>query len=61
MAYLEFLGCLGIALVELLGGEAVFNVVSGFEMSLEAELTLVLVNEKGFGGGGGGGGAERTD
>ena len=27
-----------------------FNFVSGFEVSLEAELTLVLVNEKGLGG-----------
>ena len=31
-----------------------FNVVSGFEVSLEAELTLARVNEKGFRGGGGG-------
>ena len=36
-----------------------FNVVSGFEVSLEVELTLVLVNKKGLGEGGGGGrGAE---
>ena len=61
MAYLEFLECLGTALVELLGGEVGFNVVSGFEVSLEAELTLILVTEKGFGRGKGRGrGAERT-
>ena len=35
--------------MELLGGEVGFN-VSGFEVSLEAELTLVLVSEKGLGG-----------
>ena len=51
---------MGTALVELLEGEVGFNVVNGFEVSLEAELTLVLVNEKGWGGGGGGRGAERT-
>ena len=45
-------------LVELLGGEVEFNVVSGFEVRLEAELTLVIVNEKSLGGGRG---AERTD
>ena len=51
------------ALVELLGGEVDFS-VDGFEMDLEVELTLELVNVKGFlfffGGGGGGRGAERT-
>ena len=46
----------GRALVELLGGEV------DFEVSIEAELTLVLVNGRALGGGGGGGrGAERTD
>ena len=30
-----------------------FNVVSGFEVDLEVELTLVLVNVKGWEGGGG--------
>ena len=54
MAYLAVLGCLGTALVELLGGEVDFNVVSSFVLDLEAELTLVLVNMKGLGGGGGG-------
>ena len=39
MAYLEDSGCLGTALVELLGGEVDFRVMDGFE---------------GFGGGGGG-------
>ena len=51
MAYLVVLGCLGTALVELLG-DVDFN-VSGFEVGLEVELTLVLVNVKGFRGGGG--------
>ena len=50
MAYLEVLGCLGTALVESLGGEVDFNVVSGFEVDLEFELTLVLVNVKGLRG-----------
>ena len=51
---MEVLDCLGTALVELLGG-VVFS-VSGFEMDLEVELTLVLVNVNGcffFLGGGG--------
>ena len=61
MHYSGLLGVFRTTLVELLGGEVGFN-VSGFEVSLEAELTLVLVNEKGLRGGGGGGGrcAERT-
>ena len=51
------LGCLGTALLEMLGGEVDFS-VDGFEMDLEVELTLELVNVKGFfGGWGGGGGA----
>ena len=54
MAYLEVLGCLGTALVELLGGELDFKVVSGFVADLEVEFTLVLVNVKGLRGGGGG-------
>ena len=48
------LGCLGTAFVEMLGGEVDFS-VDGFEMDLEVELTLELVNVKGFlfwGGGG---------
>ena len=55
------LDCLGTAWVEMLGGEVDFS-VDGFEMDLEVELTLELVNVKGFfgGGGGGGRGAERT-
>ena len=44
MAYLVVLSCLGTALVELLGGEMDFNVVNGFGMDLEFELTLVLVH-----------------
>ena len=56
MAYLEDLGCLGTALVELLGGKVDFKVMDGFEVVLVDEFTLVLVNVKGLGGGGGGGG-----
>ena len=55
MAYLEDLGCLGTALVELLSGEVDFKVVDGFEVVLVDEFTLVLVNVKGFFLGGGGG------
>ena len=43
--------------MELLGG-VVFS-VSGFEMDLEVELTLVLVNVNGFSGGRVGAGALR--
>ena len=46
MTQLEALGCLGKALVELLGGVG-FS-VSGFEMDLEVELTLVLVSLNNF-------------
>ena len=60
MAYLEDLGCLGTALVELLGGEVDFEVMDGFEVVLVDEFTLVLVNVKDLGGGGGGRYAERT-
>ena len=60
MAYLEDLGCLGTALVELLGGEVDFKVMDGFEVDLEDEFTLLLVNVKGLGGGGGGRDAEGT-
>ena len=38
--------------MELLSGEVDFNIVNGFEGSVEAELTLVLV--KAWGGGGAG-------
>ena len=48
MAFLVVLGCLGTALVELLGGEV--DVVSGFEVDLEVEVILALVNVKGLGG-----------
>ena len=50
MAYLEDLGCLETALVELLGGEMDFKVMDGFEVVLVDEFTLVLVNVKGLGG-----------
>ena len=60
MAYLEDLGCLETALVELLGGEVDFEVMDGPEVILVDEFTLVLVNVKGLGGGGEGRGTERT-
>ena len=48
------LGCLGTALVEVLGGEVDLEVdgfeVDGFEVTLEPEFTWVLVNVKGPGG-----------
>ena len=53
--YLEVLGCLGTALVDLLGGVMDFRTVDAFGMFLETGLTLVLVNAKGLRG------AERTD
>ena len=59
--YLEVLGCLETALVDLLGGDMDFSTVNAFGMFLETGLTLVLLNVKGLGGGGGGEGAERTD
>ena len=48
--YLEVLGCLGVALGILLGGEMDFSTVDAFEMGLKTELTLVLVNLNGTGG-----------
>ena len=45
--------------MELLGGEVDFKVMDGFEVDLEDEFTLLLVNVKGLGGGGGGAGALR--
>ena len=56
MTYLEVLGCLGTALVELLGSKVDFKVVGGFEVGLVVEFPLVLVNVKGFFLGGGEGG-----
>ena len=53
MAYLVDLGCLGTALVRLLGGEVAFKVLDGFEVVLRNKLILVLANWKGLGGGGG--------
>ena len=53
MAYVEDLGWLGTALVELLGGEVDFEVMDGFEVVLVIEFTLVLLNVKGLGGGAG--------
>ena len=45
------LGCLGTALVELLGGEVDFKVMDRFEVVLVDEFTLELVNVKGLGAG----------
>ena len=60
--YLEVKGCLGAALVGLLGGDMDFKILDGFVMALQTGFTFVLVNVNGCGGGGGGGrGAERTD
>ena len=53
--YLEVEGCLGVALVGLLGGDMDFKIVDGFVMTLETELTFVLVNVNALGGVGGGG------
>ena len=36
--------------MEFLGGKVALNIVNGFEVSLETQLTLVLANKKGFGG-----------
>ena len=47
--YLEVIGCLWAALVDLLGGVMDFNTADGFGMILETGLTLVLVNVKGLG------------
>ena len=44
--YLEVIGRLGAALVDLLGGVMDFNTVDGFGMVLETGFTLVLVNAK---------------
>ena len=52
---LEVEGCLGAALVKLLGGDRDFKIVDGFVMALETGFTFVLVNVNGWGGGGGGG------
>ena len=46
--YLEVIGCLGAALVVLLGGAMNFKIVDGFVMDLETGFTLVLVNVNGF-------------
>ena len=55
--YLEVEGCLGAALVGLLGGDMDFKIMDGFVMVLETGFTFVLVNVNGLGGRG----AERTD
>ena len=48
--YSEVIGCLGAALVVLLGGDMDFKIVDGFVMDLEIGFTLVLVNVNGLGG-----------
>ena len=55
MAYLVDLGCLGTALVRLLGGEVAFKVLDGFERRVD----LGTRELEGFRGGGGGAGALR--
>ena len=50
--YLEVIGCLEVALVDLLGGVMDLNTADGFGMVLETGLTLVLVNVKGLVGAG---------
>ena len=50
--YLEVEGCLGAALVGLLGGDMDFKIVDGFVMTLETGFTFVLVNVNGLGGSG---------
>ena len=58
---LEFEGCLGAALVGLLGGDMDFRIVDGFVMALETGFTFVLMSVIDLGGGGGDRGAERTN
>ena len=57
--HLEVEGCLGAALVGLLGGNMDFKIVDGFVMTLETGFTVVIVNVNGLGGGGWGAGALR--
>ena len=47
--YLRVIGCLGAALVDLLGRVMNFNTADGFGMVLETGLTLLLVNVKSLG------------
>ena len=54
--YLEVDGCLGEALVGLLGGDMDFKIMDGFVMVLGTGFTFVLVNVNDLRGGGGGGG-----
>ena len=51
-SFLEVIGCLRAALMDLLGGVMDFNTTDGFGRFLEAGLILVLMNVKGFGGAG---------
>ena len=48
--YLEVEGCLGAALVGLLGGDMNFEIVDGFVMTLDTRFTFVLVNVNVLGG-----------
>ena len=48
--YLDVEGCLGTALVGLLGGGMDFKIVGGLVMTMETGFTLVLVGENGLGG-----------
>ena len=45
--YLEVIGCLGAALMVLLGGDMDFNITDSLVMGLETGFTLVLVNVNG--------------
>ena len=47
--YLEVEGCLGAALVSLLGGDMDFKMMDSFVMVLETGFTFVLVNVNGLG------------
>ena len=58
-AYLEVIGCLGAALVVLLGGNMGFKIEDGFAADLETGFTLVLMNVNGLGGRGQGRGENR--
>ena len=46
-SYLEVVGCLVAALMDLLGGVMDFKIVDGFGIVLGTGMTLVLMNVKG--------------
>ena len=59
--YLEVVGCLGAALVDLLGGVMDFKIVDGFGMVLGTWVDFGTRECESLGGGGGSRDAERTD